>query len=466
LIHLGGADLTIGIEEMGKVLRRRWLFICSIVLGMILVAGGLSFYVIKPVYQASATLLVQSHPSGNQIAYNDLITNQNLVKTYIDIFQSRKITEDVIQRLQLDVSSEELLKKVKFNDSQESLVTGVSITDQSPDQAVAIANAFILSFKDNLNSIMQVDNVSILDQANLEDVQEPIRPKPLINLAIGLVLGLFVGVVSAFLLELLNQKINSEQDLEERLGILPLGTVTSMNKKLMKKGGLISDFNFHSPVYEAYRSIRTNLQYDERTKSLKTLLVTSAYEMEGKSLTVSNLAITIAQAGKRVLIIDGDMRKPSIHKKFSIDNNRGLSDVLKNHIPSLKEVASNVREGLDIVTAGGYIHNPSELISLRDFSKVLAEVEDDYDFILVDSPPLLYVPDAQIYATAVEGVLLVVRAGKVLPNQVTKTKSLLERVGANVVGAVLNDKHRKDLEDYSYYGPKTTKRGEYGTNSH
>jgi capsular polysaccharide biosynthesis protein len=123
LNYLGGANLSIGIGEIGKIIRRRWILICSIVLGMVSLAGGLSFYVIKPVYQASATLLVQSNPTGNQIAYNDLIANQNLVKTYADIFKSRKITEDVIQRVQLEISNEELLKKVKFHDSFDSLVT-------------------------------------------------------------------------------------------------------------------------------------------------------------------------------------------------------------------------------------------------------------------------------------------------------------------------------------------------------
>jgi polysaccharide biosynthesis transport protein len=457
LNYLGGANLSIGIGEIGKIIRRRWILICSIVLGMVSLAGGLSFYVIKPVYQASATLLVQSNPTGNQIAYNDLIANQNLVKTYADIFKSRKITEDVIQRVQLEISNEELLKKVRFHDSRDSLVTGVSVNDHSPERAVEIANAFIYSFKDNLSSIMKVNNVSILDEAHLRDVRDPVSPKPYINIGIGLVLGLFIGLGLSLLLELLNNKINTEQELEERAGIHSLGTITSINKKLMGKGGVITDYTVHSPVYEAYRSIRTNIQYDEKIKSTKILMVTSSFGMEGKTLTVSNLAITMAQAGKKVLVIDGDMRRPSIHKNFSIQNGRGLSDVLKNHIQGLKEVTITVREGLDIITAGGYIHNPSELISLRDFSKILAEVKGDYDMILLDSPPVLLVPDAQIFATAVEGVLLVVRAGKVQPNQLAKTKSLLERVGGNVIGAVLNHKQRRQLEDYSYYSAPAVK---------
>lgn len=155
---------------------------------------------LKPEYEATATILVQSQNLENQNMYNDIMANQKLVKTYAEIIKSRQIAEDVIQHLQLDVTTEELLEKVR----NESLVTSITVTDQNPEKAALIANSFAESFYNNIHSIMKVDNVSILDEAKWESAPKPVRPKPLVNMAIALVLGLMVGVGLALLLEYLD----------------------------------------------------------------------------------------------------------------------------------------------------------------------------------------------------------------------------------------------------------------------
>lgn len=202
---------------------------------------------------------------------------------------------------------------------------------------------------------------------------------------------------------------------------------------------------------ESYRILRTNIMYSSFDKKIKRILVTSSEPGEGKSTTSGNLALAFAQDEKKVILIDCDLRKPSIHKKFRISNNRGLSDVIIDR-DKLNKCIQKRTEYLDILTAGKIPPNPSEMLGSEAMSSLLDELSNIYDVIILDSPPVLAVTDAQILSTKSDGTVLVVRAEKTKKDTVMAAKGVLDKVNANILGTVLNGGDKNKDNYYYYYG--------------
>lgn len=202
---------------------------------------------------------------------------------------------------------------------------------------------------------------------------------------------------------------------------------------------------------ESYRVLRTNIQYSSIDKKIKRMLVTSSEPGEGKSTTTGNLALTFSQDEKRVLLIDCDLRKPSIHKKFRISNNIGLSDVILDN-SKLDKALIKRNDYLDILPAGKVPPNPSELLGSKALENLLDELGKKYDVIILDTPPVHAVTDAQILSTKVDGVILVVRAERTKKESVISAKAALDKVNANILGTVLNGGESSKGKYYYYYG--------------
>ncbi|GAA0070288.1 CpsD/CapB family tyrosine-protein kinase [Clostridium sardiniense] len=202
---------------------------------------------------------------------------------------------------------------------------------------------------------------------------------------------------------------------------------------------------------ESYRVLRTNIQYSSIDKKIKRMLVTSSEPGEGKSTTTGNLALTFSQDEKRVLLIDCDLRKPSIHKKFRISNNIGLSDVILDN-SKLDKALIKRNDYLDILPAGKVPPNPSELLGSKALEDLLDELGKKYDVIILDTPPVHAVTDAQILSTKVDGVILVVRAERTKKESVISAKAALDKVNANILGTVLNGGESSKGKYYYYYG--------------
>lgn len=217
-------------RELLGMIRKRLLLIIIVTVLTVTVTGLLSFFVIKPVYEATATLLIQTEKENNQINYNDLIANQKLVKTYSEIMKSRYICEDVISRLSLNLTVDELLEKIRVKSTDESLLTSITVHDHDPILAAQIANTFAYSFATNLNKLMKVDNVSILDQASTQEKPIPVRPQPYVYMAIALVLGGMVAVGLALFLETLDKTITTQEELEQILSLPVLAVIADIEK--------------------------------------------------------------------------------------------------------------------------------------------------------------------------------------------------------------------------------------------
>ena len=201
---------------------------------------------------------------------------------------------------------------------------------------------------------------------------------------------------------------------------------------------------------EAYRSLRSNIEYSSFDDDYRVIVVTSSVPGEGKSTTSGNLAIALAQSGNKVLLVDCDMRKPSIHKKFKISNAAGTAELLLRK-KSFEEVANDYNENLTIITAGKTPPNPSEMLASRAMTAFIKEMKNEFKYIILDTPPLQAVTDAQVLSTKADGVLLVVRAGSTKKELVSNSVDLINKVHGKVIGTVLNGVENK-RNNYYYYG--------------
>ena len=211
-----------------------------------------------------------------------------------------------------------------------------------------------------------------------------------------------------------------------------------------------------SPISEQYRTIRTNIQFSMVDKDLKTLACTSAGPKEGKTTTISNLAVTLAGQGQKVLLVDADLRKPTIHHTIEIDNQHGLTNLLtKMKTPEEIILQAPKVENLYVLPSGPIPPNPSELLGSKMMEDLILQLSQDYDLILFDTPPVLAVTDAQVLGSRCDGVILVLRSHQTEKKELVKAKELLDKTKINLIGAVINDVNSKDIGYYYYYGADT-----------
>ncbi len=307
----------------------------------------------------------------------------------------------------------------------------------------------------------QISNVYVIDKAVPKYL--PIKPKTKLNILLGFVFGLAAGIGIILLREFMDNSIRSKEDLE-RLGLTVLGIIPSMSidkaKKVLDKkyssnddfrNRLISHFKPRSPISESFRSLRTNLELSVPDKTISAFVVTSAGASEGKSTVISNLAIAYAQFGMKVLLVDGDMRKPTIHKMFSTPKKPGLANMITKRSKMDESIFKTEIDNLYVMPAGSLPPNPSELLGSKAMKELFAQLRKQFDKIFFDAPPLMAVTDAALMGSMTDGVLLVARAGEAQKEVVVHLQQEMKNTKITIVGTVLNDVNPKNTSSGYYY---------------
>lgn len=430
-----------------------------------------------PIYQAQVQLFV-STPSSS-LDLSSLIQgssfSQQRVKSYAQIINGPSTLVPVINQLKLDVSFATLAKRVKASAPLDTVLINVTVSDESPILASRIANAIGIEFSKTVNRLELAQNtegsaikVSVVKSAAVPN--SPSTPRPLLNLALGLILGLGLGIGIGIVRQIFDHTVKSEADLED----VPLLAAIGFDDSAAEKP-LISQISKYHSRTEAFRQLRTNLQYLKTDSPSKVIAITSALPGEGKTSTAVNLAISFAQSGMRVIIVEADMRRPKVSQYLGIEkSNAGLSKLL-SVARSLTEadvkgvLEFREQERIFVIPSGEIPSNPAELLDSPCFEELIEILRKDFDYILVDCPPALPVADSSIIATRVDGIVIVTRAGVTRVNEFSGVKETMLGVGSRVVGAVLNMIPRtRSYGDYGYrygygYGRGYRYSGKYGS---
>lgn len=326
-----------------------------------------------------------------------------------------------------------------------------------------------INLLNNLETVRfsRLQNTQSIDQIQMAVAPEsPIRPQPLNNAMLAGVVGLIVAAGVVFLIEYLDDTLKVPEDVERVLGLPLIGYIAEMQSKGKSDAEVYVSRQPRSPVSEAFRSLRTNLEFAAVDKPLRTILVTGAEAGDGKTTIAANLAVIFAQGGKRVLLMDADLRRPRVHRFLGIQNRVGLTDLFRDTL-TFGEVTHQWGEAnsktISVITSGNLPPNPAELLGSQKMASILAEISSHVDVVIIDSPPSL-VSDAQILAAKVDCVLLVVQPGKTHAGAARATREQMDRAGARIVGAVFNRiprNHGYYYGGYRYYSPYYNQNNQY-----
>jgi capsular exopolysaccharide synthesis family protein len=365
------------------------------------------------------------------------------------------VTRTIIAELNLPYSPSELADHIAVTSPLSTVLLDITVMDTSAIRARDIANAISVEFPRLIDRIETLPGhaaspvkVSVTRDAELPT--EPVVPRTRLNAALGLAAGLALGVAVALLRHLLDRTIHGKREIAEAADASVVGEVT--DDGMMKKRPLIVD-DQATPRAEAFRTLRTNIRFLSVDEKLSSFVVTGSLPNEGKTTVAANLAIALAQAGEPVVLIDADLRKPSLANMFALSGGVGLTNVLLGDVP-INHAMQHWREDLPlyIVTSGPIPPNPSELLGSHRLEKVLASLKASKMTVIFDSPPLLPVTDAAILARATRGALVVTRVGSTKTDQLGAAVDALRAVDAAVLGVVANRVKGKKKSAYgSYY---------------
>jgi capsular exopolysaccharide synthesis family protein len=440
-----------------RVMRRwAWLIIlCPFVAA--LVAGVISLELPKT-YEAKVALLVRpAQPLSGDPSVAALTADQ-ILRTYARWMTEPPILQKVISDQNLQTDPVALARQITVTPEPNTTILDVAVRDTDPARAMNTANTLVNDFIAQVKETQQTeatpssrDNFVVVAPA--VQPSQPVFPRPLLNIGLGLFVGLIAGLGLAFLLDYLDQSVRSDEILRERAGLVPLGHIAYTPAKSERRGELVTLVG-DSPVVEAYKALRTNLLFSSVDTELKTIVITSAVANEGKSRTAANLAIVLAQAGHKTLLVDADFRRPSQHRIFGRVRNVGLSNLFVQDMSdaSLFVLDEQVKD-LVVLASGPSPPNPSELLGSAQMKALLARFRQEFDYVVMDTPPVNAVTDASVLAASSDAVILVVETNKATYTGVLHAKQALERVGARVLGSVMNKMRPAGGSNYYYqYG--------------
>ncbi len=387
------------------------------------------------------------------------------IKSELDTLENRKrqeinrIVSSLRNEYQVALARERSLRAALGRQKQESLdlnqkAVEYTVLRRQAESARQMYDLLINRFKETqLSEDMKTSNIRIVDKA--ETPRFPVKPRKKLNVLLAMVVGLFLGVGLAFFFEYLDNTVKLPDDVKRYLGVPYLGPVPVMSHEAGDDypdaaPELVTLHASKATSSEAYRGIRTSILFSSADHPPQTILTTSAGPQEGKTLSITNLAVTMAQSGNRVILLDCDMRKPRVHNLFGIPRDRGMSNILVGESNVKEAIMESGVPNLDVIPCGPIPPNPSEILGSKRMAKLLEVLRPTYQHILIDSPPITAVTDAVVLSKYADGVIVVVRAAETPREIVQNGIGQLKTVGAHILGVILNGVSM-GKEGYYYY---------------
>ncbi|MEQ4304549.1 polysaccharide biosynthesis tyrosine autokinase [Plantactinospora sp. B6F1] len=438
-----------------RALRQRWW----VVLATVMVALGLAGFVTvraTPQYASSVTFFVTSSGQGMTDAYQGSLFLQQRVKSYVDLLSSDRLAQTVAAEERVGLTADEVRSRVSARVEADTVLLSATVTDSDQARALRLTEALAAHFVKLVHSIetppgAKEPPIKIEVVGGPRVNAEPVSPRPVRNLVLAGVLGLVLGAALSVLRGLTDTTFRDGETLQEATSAPLLGSIPYDGHA--RSNPLIVGTAAQTARAEAMRKLRTNLRFVDAQEPARVIAVTSAVQAEGKSTLACNLAITLAEAGWQVLLVDADLRRPRVAGYLGLGAGAGLTDVLIGEV-AVEDVLQPWGDKSLLVLPGGSVPpNPSELLGSKAMADLLLSLRELTDIVIIDTPPLLAFTDGVVVAVQADGALLVARQGKTPSAQTAAAAQALHAVSARVLGCVLNmsKENKIDVEQYRAY---------------
>lgn len=434
----GGAGVD--VRDYFDAFRKRWLIILTMTLLGGVVAAALSVTTAKSYVSNLEFFVSTTGAQGQDQLLQGSTFTQQQVKSYSQLVTTPRVLDPVIAKAGLEADASALASHVSASVPLNTVLIDVAVTENSPAKARKVADAIGQVFPSAVAELESVGSksspvkVTVVRSATLPT--SAVAPRPVRNTLLGLIIGLIIGLLLALLRNRLDTTIKSEDDLEYVTDASVLGIVDDDHESQTKP--LVVHVSHSSRRAEAFRTLRTNLQFIDAARHPRAILATSSLPGEGKSCTVANLALTLAATGSHVIAVEADLRRPRLLQYMGMENSIGLTDVLIGNAQLDRVIQEFAGTNMHVLGAGHLPPNPSELLGSDSMKALVSELLQRYEYVLLDAPPLLPVTDAAVLSTIVDGIVVMVQVNRVSREQLGRALDNLDTVGGRVLGLVLN----------------------------
>lgn len=397
-----------------------------------------------PVYEATAKILIGPRTvdkTNVADALQELTFSRDFLASYAELLRGRALAERVVEQLRLKIPPAVLVRRISANVVQDTRIIQLRVSDQSREGAALIANTAVQTFVSDISEGFGVGSTGV-PATIVEPAIPPASrsaPAPMRDGILGGFLGLMIGIGGAVLLEQMDTRLRTREDVERALDPIPvLVTVPELPAELARNRRFAVEADPRGLVSEAFRILRTNVQFLAVDSPIRRVLVTGALAGDGKTTISANLAASLATAGYSTLLMEADLRRPTVHEYIGARPSPGIAEVLLGRASLDAAVRRTSVDGLSILTSGAIPPNPSELLGSQRMVEIIEEVSALHDVVVLDTPPTLPVTDAVVLAPRTDGVILVVRAGETHRDAVRAAAEQFQRVGVRILGVVFN----------------------------
>jgi capsular exopolysaccharide synthesis family protein len=414
-----------------------WLAAVGLVIGGL--AALLASLLVSPMYASHTQLFVSTDDSSSTSAvFQGGQFSEGRVTSYAELLRGEELAARVVSSLKLPLSASQLAKEIQVTTVPQTVLLNVQVTDSDPRRAQQIGTEIGVQFPRMVTQLEQTSKgaspvrVAIVDPADLPSA--PSSPQTILNVILGALVGLVLGTATAIGRARMDRSVKKPED-AAHLGAAPVIGVVLRHHGLEAKHGVESSRG--GQIAEDYRHLRANLQFLDVDEPPKVIMVSSALPGEGKTTVVVNLALALAEAGRKVTVVEADLRRPRITRYLGLVGGVGLTNILAGTADIADVSQHHGEDGLVVIAAGPTPPNPSELLASATMAELLDKLRASNDFVLVDAPPVLPVADATGLAVVVDGVLLAVRYGSTRKDQLQQAALTIQRVGAKTLGVIL-----------------------------
>jgi succinoglycan biosynthesis transport protein ExoP len=427
----------IDLLDIGRAIWSKFWFVILLTLIGAALAFGITNFLIHPTYRSSFTVYVNNHSSNSENQVNslnsgDTAASQTLAQTYASILKSRPVVEDAMDRISMNTAYDDIVDDITTEVDTDSQLVTLDVTMESAKEARNLARAIARVSPKYIANIVEGSSMKIVSSPILAD--KPYAPSIPKNTAIGAIIGFLLAVVIVVIRHLSDDRIKSVEELKAKFGFSVIGTIPNFDEAANNKG------KSPWPIQEAYKALRTNVTFSLPGAGCKVIGVTSAFRHDGKSTNAVNTAISFSQIDKKVALIEGDLRLPTLSKKLGCRQVPGLSDMLIGD-KSLKECTRTMstHKNLAVIPAGNIPPDPTWLLQSEQMTTLVDGLKNHFDYIFIDLPPITSVADALILSPLIDGYLLVVRNNVTEYRAVADALEQMRIANAKVIGFIYND---------------------------